>query len=632
MKNETVTQVFTDALASAIPAAALTVSAWAETFRYLSPERSARPGRWHNNVVPYLRGIMDAATTPEVSEVVLVKSSQVAGTEALNNIIGYYIHIDPSPILYVCESEFKAEAWSSESLAPMIRDTPALAALVAEPKNRDSGNKITSKKFPGGRLSIAWATSPATLSSRPCRIVLFDEVDGFAPTKEGDAVGLGEARTKTFSNRKVFKISSPRNRTPLNPDDPDSPKLSPIERAYMLTDQRKFYVPCPHCGEFQTLTWGHVQWEADAPHEAWYACVSGCLIEHEDKAEMLARGEWRAHAPFAGKVGYFINELCSPFSSWGEMATAFVAAKKDLSQLKVFVNTRLGEGWEERETVAEIQDLAERAEPAPALLPAAILCLTAGVDVQADRLECQIVGWGLDDEFWSVDYHVLPGDPQQKEVWTQLRDILTADVLHERTGLMRVGAVGVDTGYLPDMGYRFCRANAGRRFYALKGAHTQGLPIAPRAPSRAGKPPTKLYTIGTEAAKDFIHAALQVTEAGPGFAHFPNDYPEAWFRQLRAEKPINTFIGGRSVRKWVKIKASARNEALDTLVYALAAREIWRPRELRGGATTPLASVVAPADTPDVTATPKPSGRRRHNTPFGDFAANFGNFSVGGFQ
>lgn len=226
------TRAFSAAIERAIPASSLTISAWADTYRYLAPERSALPGRWKTDIVPYTRGIMDAVSRPDVREVIFMKSSQVAGSEIANNIIGYYIHIEPSPILYVCENEGKAKAWSQESLAPMIRDTPVLAALVEDARSRDSGNTIEGKKFPGGHLAIAWATSAATLSSRPRRIVICDEVDGFGTTAEGDPISLAEARTKTFPDAKIIKISSPRDKL-----------TSRIEPQYEASYKGKFFLP-----------------------------------------------------------------------------------------------------------------------------------------------------------------------------------------------------------------------------------------------------------------------------------------------------------------------------------------------------------------------------------------------------
>jgi phage terminase large subunit GpA-like protein len=626
---------FSEAIAIAIPEAFLTVSLWAATYRYMSPERSARPGRWRNDLVPYLVEIMDSVTQPGVRETILVKSAQIAGTECANNIIGYFMHADPSPILYVCETEPKAEAWSKESLAPMIRDTPVLASIVSDARSRDSGNTIGEKSFPGGHLATGHATSAATLSSRPRRVVILDERDAYKPTSEGDPAKLAEKRTTTFPDAVIFKPSTPRDRLE-NPvgSPPDAPRYSPIELEYENSDKRRYFVPCPHCGEFQVLEWARVKWDSEATVlDAYYVCVSGCAIEHEHKSDMLARGKWRAEKPFTGRAGFHIWEGYSPFVTWGEMAKNFLEAKKSKETLKVFVNTSLAEGWEEHTSQASVTDLEDRREAYGDQLPDGVLVLTAGCDVQGDRLEVEIVGWGLDEESWSIDYHVLPGDPSQKVVWAELKELLTREYEYEvpilgadeSGGLgdcaaahvhsMRVAAACIDSGgHNTDDVYKFCRKNAGRRWYAIKGANTPGKPLVSK-PTLQGRPPVKLYTVGTETAKDTLAAHLLVTEEGPGYCHFPTEferggftyYGEKYFKQLRSEHVVIKYSHGISTRRWEKIKPGARNEALDNRVYAMAARAILNPdfrrlmkrRELAATGVRPQVMQVEPAPVTD---------------------------------
>lgn len=599
MSCAAIIRVFSDAIESAIPESSLTISEWADTYRFLSPERSARPGRWNTDFVPYLRVPMNLLTRPDVVEEVFWKSSQVAGTSLVENVIGYYTHIDPSTILYVCEDEKKAEAWSVESFAPMIRDTPVLANLIGDPRQRDSNNRIIGKSFPGGHIALGWASSPATLSSRPRRIVIFDEMDGFPVTREGDSVKLGEARTRTYPNKKIFKNSSPRNRIEPPPgSSPDAVAMSPIERAYHNCRYRgKHFLPCPHCGEFQTLEWARVQWDDDDRINAYYACVNGCLIEHDEKAAMLGLGRWR----FEGKpgewfeeedldrlhlhsVGFFIWEAYSPFTSWGEIA-ADQPKSHEIEKLKVWLNTRLAEPWDDLQQKAEIGDLQERHETYAAEVPHGALVITAGVDVQGNRLEVYKIGWGPDEESWAIDYKVIEGDPSQPHVWSELKEVLLEEHVAEEGPPMRVVAACIDTGgHHTDEVYRFCRDNEGRRFYAVKGANTPGKPLVSK-PTLQGKPPVKLYTIGTETAKDSLVAHLAITERGPGFCHFPDRvdsegaliFGEEHFKQLRSERARTKYTRGVGVRVWEKIKQNARNEALDTRVYARTALAILRP-------------------------------------------------------
>lgn len=516
---------------------------------------------------------MDAVNRPDVREIVFMKSSQVGGSEVANNIIGYFVHVEPSPILYVCENEAKAKAWSQESLSTMIRDTPVLSQLFEEPRERDSGNTIPSKKFPGGHLAIGWATSAAQLSSRPRRIVILDEVDGFGTTGEGDPVSLAEARTKTFPDAKIIKISSPRDKD-----------TSRIEPAYQASYAGRFYVPCPHCEEMQLIEWARIRWD-EAPLDAYLVCVNGCVIEHDEKREMLARGEWRFEGEFNGAIGFHIWEGYSPFTTWGQMAQAFLRKKSKIDELKAFVNTSLGQTWEERETEIEIGKLPERCEDYEAEVPAGALVLTAGVDVQSDRLEFEVVGWGLDGESWSILYGQVVGDPATRGVWDDLKAELARDFEGVEGRALRVQAACVDSGgHHTSEVYAFCHANRGRRWFAVKGANTPGKPLISK-PTLQGKPPVKLFTVGTETAKDTFHAHLHTLEPGPNYCHFPAlwdevgepVYGERYFRQLMSEQAVTKYSRGVNRRVWQKIKPGARNEALDCRVYAMAALAILNP-------------------------------------------------------
>ncbi len=631
MSCAAITKLFSEAIATAIPESNLSLSQWAEAYRYLSPERSARAGKWHNATVPHLRCPMDLITRRDVRRFVMVKSSQIAGTELANNTVGFFMHNEPAAILYVAEDEKKARAWSTECLDPMLRDTPVLKGLVGEHRTRDSGNNIEGKKFSGGHLAIAWATSPATLSSRPRRVVILDERDAMLPTGEGDPVTLAEARQKTYEEtRKEIIISSPRNRLPPPPGSPaDAPHLSPVERDYEACAYRGLcYVPCPHCDEFQVLTWKNQEGdfnlrrdESDAA-KAYYVCVKGCVIEQHEKDDMLARCEWRftdhtgrvyteqelKHVR-AESVGVRIWEAYSPFVKWGTLLNNFFRKKDDPEALKSFVNTSLAEGWEDLTQLASVNDLVARREDYEAEVPDGVLIITASADTQGDRLETEIVGWGLDGESWSLDYQVLEGDPAQAEVWGGLKELWLTPLYRADGTQMRIRAAAVDTGgHHTQHVYRFCRENAGRNWYAVKGSQTPGQPLAPRKPTLKGRPPVRLYLIGTETAKDTFANNLAVMDEGPGFCHFPVQRGEEYFKQLRSERPMQRG----NARVWEKIKKSARNEALDLRVYAMAALAIlnpnWRALQARRlavgkqAAAKPEADVQASAPT-----SPKPS-------------------------
>ena len=372
-------------------------------------------------------------------------------------------------------------------------------------------------------------------------------------------------------------------------------------------------VPCPHCGEFQVLNWRDPDTKAyrlifdpAKPQHATYACVSGCEIEHIYKADMLAAGEWRfgvfeqqgekkiwtPTAPgegFSGTIGFWLSEMYSPFpnSTWGDMAARFLKSKSSVDNLKTFINTSLAETWKESEEEIQIGNLPERCEEYEAEVPAGVLILTAGVDVQSSpaRLEYEIVGWGLDQESWSITRGTLFGDPSKLDVWEELKAELARPRYDAQGREYRVLCAGIDSGgHYTNEVYRFTRANAGRKWYAVKGANTHGKPLV-SPPSKQGKPPVLLFTIGTEAAKDTLSAHLKIEQPGPGYCHFPDTitedgqplYDERFFKQLVSEKPIEKYVRGVKQRVWTPIRQKERNEALDIRVYAMAAYAILNP-------------------------------------------------------
>lgn len=638
-------KVISQALVEAIPGSGLSVSDWADTYRYLPPERSAKPGRWSTDFTPYLRDIMDAVTNPEVEKIVFMASSQIGKTACVECILGYHIHREPCPILFVAENEGKGRAWIKESFEPTIRDTPVLSVLMDATSSRDRDQTIEMKKFPGGYIALAWATSDATLSSRPVKLLLLDEVDAYKAAKEGNPVDLAEARLRSYAGAKMVMVSSPRFK--------DS---SMIEAEYQSSYAGKYFVPCPHCGEFQTLQWKdkesgeyRIIFDTAAPKQAYYACVNGCIIQHHDKREMLDAGEWRFGVfesgkdkngneikvwrqtengeGFNGTVGFWINELYSPFprSTWGHVAERFLKAKNNPTSLQTFVNTTLAETWSPLEAEIELGTLPERLEHYNAEIPAGVLVLTAGVDVQGNRLEYEIVGWGLEKESWSITHGTIFGDPSKKDAWEELKLKLTEPFEDENGRTFLVKCAGVDSGgHHTEEVYEFCRRNAGRKFFAVKGANTYGKPIISK-PTPQGKPPVMLYTVGTETAKDTFSANLQKSEHGPGYCHFPNTtddegnpiYDENYFRQLVSERPVTKYVRGVKQRIWEKIKQKERNEALDLRVYAMAALAILNPnfRKIAENLAAEMES-AGKTDMETVVETPSKSPKKTVKRPF----------------
>lgn len=602
MPSAQTTNLLQEAIRAAIPDGSLRVSTWSPTYRILSPERTnaERAGKWSNDPVPHLVEPMDWFTEPDCEEIVIDASSQIAKTEYVNNCMGFGIHIAPGPMGYLGEEEGKSKAWKKECFDLMVRDTPVLRELVSDGRGRKAENTQTSATFPGGRLNVLWATSPATVSSRPIQYLFIDERDAMGPTKEGDATAIARARVKTFKgSRKIVTISSPRNRLENPPElPPETPRRSPIEHEYHNTDRNKRWVPCPHCEEFQVLAWfegrcscpprdepctfkhGHVRWDNDDPATAYYVCFNGCVITEEERLEILDRGKLRPEAPYRGKHGLWINELYSKFSSLADMASAYIDAKQDPSgeKMKAFLNTTLAEGYEEHEGEIDTDDLIELQETYDRnIIPEGVLILVAAGDVQKNRIEVEVKGYGIGDETdanaatvpqsWGIDYFAIDGDPAGPTVWDELKQALDAVYKTPSGRQLRISATAIDTGYLAHRVYRFVRQNRGRRIFAVRGANTPGKPLISK-PTKVGDPPVRLWTIGTETAKDSIANRLELKDkTQPGFCHFGSHYPEHYFRQLRAEQPVVRYHRGRAFRCWEKIKDWYRNEALDLFVY-----------------------------------------------------------------
>lgn len=547
---------------------------WADQKRFLSAESSAEPGKWDTSRAAYQRGIMDAITDPALPVVVVVKPSQVGWTEILNNAVGYHIDQDPATMLLIQPSLELAEAWSKDRFAPMVRDTPTLADKVRDPRSRDTDNTIRQKVFPGGRLTIVGANSPAGLRARPIRIVLADEVDAYPVSAgtEGDPLALAAKRQRTFWNRKTLLGSTPLLKL-----------TSVILREYARSDQRRYEVPCPACGEFQALYWRQVRWDKGEkgehlPETAHYVCEAcGAIWNDVERCDAVGRGRWVASRKSSGGVaGFHIIGMMSPWITLAEMATEFLDARKDPALLQVWTNTVLGEGWEEAAEKIEGSALVSRGENyGPQSVPDEVRIVTAGVDTQGDRLEVQIVGWGAHEESWAIAYEIIHGDPAQADVWEHLDELLVTPLHTEGGRELRIRAACVDSGgHYANEVLAFCRARHRRRIFAIKGA-AGPRPIWPKRPSRGGaKGADILYVLGVDTAKDTLYGRLRsVTEPGPGYVHFPlgDGFDEPYFDQLTSEQVVTRKKEGRPYRVWI-LPSGKRNEALDTFVMALAAR------------------------------------------------------------
>ncbi len=512
---------------------------------------------------------MDAVNDHRISTIVFMKSAQVGATEILNNIVGYYIDQDPSPTLVLQPTLAMAQAWSKDRLANMIRDCDSLRKKVKDPRSKDSGNTVLSKKFPGGNINIVGSNSASGLASRPIRILLCDEVDRYEASAgaEGDPISLAMKRTTTFWNRKIFITSTPTIKG-----------MSRIDVAFEESDKRYFHVPCPNCKEKQRLVWEQIVWEKSKPETAQYICIHcESAIDENKKQWMLLNGEWVATKPTKKVAGFHISELYSPWRTWKEMAIDFYEVKKQPEMLKTWVNTALGRTFDDPGESIEHHELMQKRETYdPTNIPNNVLLLTCGVDVQGDRLEAQVLGWGDNNECWVIDYRVIYGDPSSNPIWLELDAYLNHIYRRDDNKKLKVVCTCVDSGgHHTQQVYAYSSKRIHRKVFPIKGSSLSNQPIINR-PSYVGKNRNILYAVGTDSAKEVIFTRLKAEEET---IHFPAHVDEEYFKQLTSEKRIIKYTKGGKKFAWVKI--NNRNEALDTMVYGFAALHILQPNYLK---------------------------------------------------
>lgn len=577
----------------------LTVSEWADEYRRLSSKNANEAGKWRTSRTPYLREPMDCLSAgSEANVVVIMAGTQIGKTEAGNNWIGYDIHQAPGPIMIVQPTSSVAKRWSRQRLAPMIDEMPVLHELVAENRSRDSSNSSTMKDFAGGVLVVAGANSAADLRSMPVRDLFLDEVDAYPldVDGEGDPVELAKRRTDNFARRKVLITSTPTTKG-----------FSRVEDAYLAGSRGLYHVPCPHCQVKAPILWRNIRWRDGDPETAHLVCEAcGAEIEERFKTQMLEGGEWVHEFPEQLQRTFRLPSMYSPlgWTSWVQLVREWLAAKVksdagDVTLLKVFVNTRLAETWEEQGDKVAPHELAKRAEAYPLrTAPVGVLALTGAVDVQGDRLEVLIVGWGRGEESWRVDHVVLHGDPARDDVWQQLDELLRTPIAHASGATMPIEAVAIDSGgHHTHEVYHFCRARQHRHIFAVKGQSQSGKPIL-------GKPTwqdvnfrgdrvkkgVKLWPLGSDTAKSLVYGRLRNETVGTGYMHFSEDLQPDYYEQVTAERLVTRYHRGHAKLEWVKPNGR-RNEALDLEVMNCAAAIYlgvsrwrdpdWTRRELR---------------------------------------------------
>lgn len=575
------------------PPPRLSLSDWAERHFYLSAESAAEPGRWKS--LPYQRGILNAITDPSVTQVSVMKSARIGYTKCINAAVGYYMHQDPCPIMVVQPTIEDAQGYSKEEIAPMLRDCPELARLVPEPSTRDSNNTILLKKFPGGALQLVGANSARGFRRVSRKVLIFDEPDGYPVSAgvEGDPIQLGIRRTEYYWDRKIIAGSTPTIQG-----------RSRIEQLFLAGDQRRYYVPCPDCGAMQVLQRKSFAWPRGKPELAVYVCIAcGSEVEHSHKRDMVEAGEWRpgphpqfpdspTPAPFDGHASFHIWAAYSysPNASWGQLFSEFTAATHaGPEHLKTYINTVIGEPWQDKGEAPEWHRLYSRRESYPiGSCPKGVLFLTAGVDVQKERLVYEIVGWGRDKRSWSIESGIIPGDTSDtaKGPWPALHAMLQREYPRETGPALSIAMLAVDIGFNGQIVSGWCRQYPMNRVIAVFGAPSAHVLIG--SPSRVDvnvsgrrmKGGYKAWPISSSMAKSELYGWLALrapTDEGraegqtdpPGYCHFP-EYGEEFFRQLTAEQLVSKKHRGYTVFGWEQIPGR-ENHFLDARVYARCA-------------------------------------------------------------
>lgn len=552
---------------------------WADQQFYLSPEYTSEPGKYSSDRTPYQKEPLAMMSKPGVHRVVLQWGSQLGKTLMEMIAIGYFVDIKPSPMLFVQPTIETAEGYSKERIAPMIRDTPALQDKFGNPRSRDSGNTVTNKSFPGGHLAFVGSNSPAGLASRPIRVVLMDEVDRWESDVggEGDPVNLATKRTATFFDWLVVMVSTP-----------DEEGTSRIEKAFYQGDQRYYHVPCPHCGGKQSLEWERLEYphkgtDRAEPEKAQYRCCH-CdeLFSDSYKSSMLAHGEWVAFSESNYAVSYHLNELYSPWRLWADVASDYESAVKDgEAQLQVFWNTSLARTWrrniEEKLDSDKLLARSQKSEYASGFCPEGCLLLTAGVDVQQNRLEVSIWGWGRKKCSWLILHTQILGDTGADEVWQLLEDFLQSAFPHASGAELKVKTACIDSGYRTQEVYYQVRRRQGKGWKAIKGKDGDRAIVSPPTMQELDwrgkkyKRGVQLYMLGVDKVKEdllLVRAKVEDSEASK-YINLPNDIDTDWAEGFSSEILVKKHRNGKPYYVWEQVEKD--NHPLDTAVYAYGA-------------------------------------------------------------
>jgi phage terminase large subunit GpA-like protein len=638
------------------PPSKIGITEWSNRHRYLSAESADLSGKYSTDITPWIPGMHAALDDPDVWKVICMKSAQIAWTDGvINNWLGRIIDVDPSPVIGLFAKVDAAREYGVEKFAPMVISTPRLADKVDVRTSRKDGNRALFKKFPGGFLKLVGSNSPSNVKSTPAPRVFVEEPDDASANvgKQGDSIKLLEERTKTYARRKVVFGGTPSIKG-----------ISTIENAFLTGDQRRFHVPCPECPESHVLDWANVKWLIDAvashpvygksrPETAVYACPHcGAAWDDAAKNRAVRQGEWIAERECRGVASFHINELYSPFpgSRLERLVERYLEAQAKLDQgddtdMIVFVNSCQGLPYEYQSDAPAVDALMDRAEDySENTVPAGGLILTAGVDVQHDRLAILIRAWGRDEESWLVYWGEIYGNPIDKSdpVWSGLEKFLFEPRRHVNGALLAVAATSIDSGdgTTSEAVYQFVRAmiHKGKNIMPTKGPSTDfgqleifskpkaSIDTKGQRNTKAATFGLRVYPVGTNKAKDLLAGRLKLTGCGSGRMHWYRDVRADYWKQITSEvKAPHRSL--RNKRIWQK-KAGQSNEAWDCEVLALhAARsrkvhlmkpEQWAAIEralaqpvLFDDAAFPVASIPAHSAEPIRPIPPPPSVRRQ---------------------
>ena len=570
-KKIEVTKYQWEALQFLRPPEQLTVSEWAEKYRMLDSKSSAMPGPWSNEITPYLTGVMDEFNNYETEKIIFVKPTQIGGTEALQNMIGYIVMQDPSPTMIVYPTDTLAKSVSENRLQPMLKATPEIA------KKFDENSSLLELQFDSMYISLTGSNSPSGLASKPIRFLMMDEVDKYpgASSKEADPIKLATERTKTFHNKKIYITSTP------------TLKTGHIWKEKEAADiEKHFFVPCPHCGEYIEFKFQNIRFPddegmsyADRAEFATYVCQEcGCLITDNDKHNMLKLGEWRTvrhNTKYVRNVAFWINTLYSPFVRWSDIAKEFLVSKDDPEDLQNFVNSWLAEAWEDTKLKTSAELVLERQTELPAyVVPQWTKLLTAGVDVQENSLYWSIRAWG---EFLTSQ-NIAHG---QSLSFEEIDRIMNMQYMTEEGDPMVVNLCLIDSGDQTDIVYDFCALHSDYALPVKGSSHAQlshyKLSMVNKTDSRAYG--MQLVLVDGGRYKDMIAGRMQRPN-GKGSWMVYSGCDMEYATQVTAEHKVNVKTPGGTKQVWQKKSSHADNHYLDAEVYTLAAADVMGVRTL----------------------------------------------------